>query len=144
MGFFDAGTVATNACLVVPAADVWHFAILTSRMHMAWLGVVGGRLKSDFRYSKDVVYNNFVFPLLTTEAKKQLTDLGQAILDARAADSGGAMRVLYDPVLMPVALRRAHAAVDDFVDKLYRDEPFADSEERVRHLLQLHKSLASS
>lgn len=140
MGFYGPGTVATNACLVVPNAEVWQFAVLTSRMHMAWLSVVGGRIKSDFRYSKDVVYNNFVFPKIGEPEKWKLSELGQKVLDARALEPNEPMTNLYDPLLMPLALRKAHSAIDDYVERLYSDEPFADWEERVRHLLDLHKA----
>ncbi|WP_146081935.1 DNA methyltransferase [Pseudoclavibacter sp. Z016] len=140
MGFYEAGTVATNACLVIPNAEVWQFAVLTSRMHMAWLGVVGGRIKSDFRYSKDVVYNNFVFPQISEADKQALTELGQRVLTARSAEKGESMSNLYDPLLMPRVLRKAHTEVDKFVDGLYQVGPFEDSQARVRHLLTLHKT----
>jgi len=141
MGFYEAGTVATNACLVVPNAAIWQFAVLTSSMHMAWLGVVGGRIKSDFRYSKDVVYNNFVFPRIGDKEKLKLTELGQQVLNARELEFGEPMSNLYDPLLMPAALRKAHHAIDEYVERLYQAEPFKTWEERVGHLLDLHQGL---
>ncbi len=111
-------------------------------MHMDWLSVVGGRIKSDFRYSKDVVYNNFVFPPIDEKAQQKLTELGSKILDARKLHPLEPMANLYDPVLMPLALRKAHAAVDEFVEKLYRVEPFEGLEDRFRHLLGLHKAVS--
>lgn len=144
MGFFEAGSIATNLCLAIEGADKALFAILTSRLHMDWLRTIGGRLKSDFRYSKDVVYNNFVMPVLTDEQHHKLTTLANAVLDARAAEPGATMAALYDPVTMPAALRAAHRAIDTYVDALYRPEGFASPDERVVHLLDRHRSLTST
>jgi len=144
MGFFETPAVATNACLAVEGADKALFAFLTSRLHMDWLRTVGGRLKSDFRYSKDVVYNNFVMPALTEEQHTRLTKLADAILDARAAESGATMAALYDPVTMPPALRAAHRAVDSYVDELYHPGGFQTADERVAHLLERHRILTTT
>lgn len=144
MGFFEPGTVASNLCLVVEDAEPWLFALMTSQMHMDWLRTVGGRLESRYRYSKDVVYNNFVFPPLDVTAKARLGELAEAILDARAVFATDTLADLYDPVAMPAALREAHRQLDTFVDGLYRSSPFADAEERVAHLLHLHAEAAAA
>jgi hypothetical protein len=143
MGFFDGGVVATDACLTVEGADDYLFGILTSRMHMDWLRVVGGRLKSDYRYSKDLVYNNFVFPDATEEQRSKLAELARGILAARASEPDGTLADLYDPTNMPAPLRRAHRLVDEYVDKLYRQESFANEEDRAVYLLALNADAAS-
>jgi type I restriction-modification system DNA methylase subunit len=140
MGFFEPGTVTTDACVAVTDAPLWLFGLITSQMHMDWMRLVAGRLESRYRYSKDVVYNNFVFPDITEEQQKTLSQLSQAVLDARALTPDETYSNLYDDVLMPAELRKAHHAVDLFVDKLYRVEPFESWEERVALLLKLNKS----
>lgn len=111
MGFFDGGVVASNACLTIQDATLFEFAILTSRMHMDWLRTVGGRLKSDVRYSKDVVYNNFVFPTVMDSQRAILEQLAQRVLDARAAHPTDTLADLYDPNVMPANLAAAHRAL---------------------------------
>jgi hypothetical protein len=144
MGFFPAGNVGHDSCLVIPDADPFHFAVLTSRMHMAWLRAVGGRLKSDYRYSKDIVYNNFVWPASTEAQRLALATGARAILDARAVEPDSTLADLYDPAAMPGSLRKAHHAVDAAVDRLYRMKPFDDDVQRVAHLLELHRETTSS
>ncbi len=139
MGFFDAGVVASNACLVIEGAAVADFAILTSRMHMDWVRAVGGRLKSDYRYSKDVIYNNFVFPRLGQEALIKLDKLGRAVLEARGRYDQ-TLEWLYDARTMPGDLRAAHAEIDVYVDGLYRASGFETVSDRVDHLLELHRA----
>jgi len=139
MGFFDAGVVASNACLVIEDASVEDFAILTSRMHMDWVRAVGGRLKSDYRYSKDVIYNNFVFPQLDRAAREMLDSLGRAVLAARSGHDQ-TLEWLYDPLTMPGQLRSAHTELDAYVDGLYRSSGFGSVSERVDHLLELHRA----
>lgn len=143
MGFFNGGIVATDACLTIEGASDFDFGILTSRMHMDWLRVVGGRLKSDYRYSKDLVYNNFVFPKVSDEQRAKVATLARAVLLARAAEPDSTLSDLYDATNMPAPLRRAHRALDDYIDSLYRTEPFADDEEdRARFLLCLNAAAA--
>lgn len=144
MGFYRGGVVATNAVLTIEDATLDLFAVLTSRLHMDWLRTVGGRLKSDVRYSKDVVYNNFVFPTVTGAQRERLVELGQAVLDARAESPDDTLADLYDPDVMPASLRRAHRSIDEYVDSLYQPEGFATAAERVAHLLHLHKQISTS
>ncbi len=135
------GVVVTNLCLVIPTGDVDLFALLTSRMHMDWLRTVGGRLKSDLRYSKDVVYNNFVMPALDDEKRAVLAANGRAILEARSLYPDSTLADLYDPTTIPVELRRAHIANDEYVDRLYSAGGFSAPDERVAHLLRLVKEI---
>ncbi len=133
-------TVPSDAVLVVPGANPAIFAFLASAMHTAWLRHMGGRLKSDYRYSKAVVYNNFPLPPIDTDWSG-LDSLVRAVLDARAAHSDATLADLYDPDLMPVDLRRAHQALDRAVDRLYRARKFASERERVEHLFTLYERM---
>lgn len=140
MAFITDRAVASNACLVIEDATLYDFGVLTSRMHMDWLRTVGGRLKSDYRYSKDVVYNNFVFPHTTEAQRGAVESLAQSILDVRAQHPDDTLAALYDDIAMPADLRAAHAKLDAYVEKLYRATPFESSWARVAHLLALHKA----
>lgn len=130
--------MASNACLVIEDATVADFAVLTSRMHVDWVRAVGGRLKSDYRYSKDVIYNNFVFPEIDAEQQQSLEELGNAVLTARDTH-GATLERLYDAGSMPADLRAAHREIDEYVDALYRAAPF-DEGERASYLLELHQA----
>ena len=116
---------------------------MTSSMHMAWLRNIGGRLKSDYRYSIGLVYNPFPWPELGEAGRSRLDSLAQAVLDARAAHPGATLADLYDPDIMPADLRKAHRALDLAVDRLYRKEPFADDRERVEHLFRLYEQMTA-
>lgn len=129
--------------LVVPDATLNLFAVMTSSMHMSWLRHIGGRLKSDYRYSTGLVYNTFPWPKLTEADKGRLDSLAQAVLDARAAHSDATLADLYDPDVMPADLRRAHRALDQAVDRLYRKAPFDSDRERVEHLFTLYEKMTA-
>jgi hypothetical protein len=111
-------------------------------MHMAWLRQIGGRLKSDPRYSIGLVYNTFPWPEADEAEQTEIAKLGQAVLDARAEFPDATLADLYDPVTMPSALRRAHRALDAAVDRLYRRQPFATERERAEHLFALYQTSA--
>jgi hypothetical protein len=140
MAFFEPGHVASDGCLVIVGATLADFALLNSEMHMDWVRTVGGRLKSDYRYSKDVVYNNFVFPEVDASTSEELTRLAGAVLEARASHAERTLSWLYDEATMPRSLREAHAELDRTVEGLYRAKPFASAGDRVSHLLELHQS----
>ena len=142
LGMFGAGNVAHDSCMAVPYAELYHFGVLTSRMHMAWVRSVCGRIKSDYRYSKDIVYNNFPWPEGVTDAQRaEIERLAQAVLDARAQFPNSTLADLYDPNTMPPALTKAHQALDRAVDRLYRSEPFPSDLERVEHLFTRYQQL---
>jgi hypothetical protein len=144
IGFMDQSVVASNLVFVVPYADKWMFGILCSEMHMAWTRITCGRLKSDFRYSNKLVYNNYPWPQDATEASRAgVEKAAQAVLDARAQFPGSTLADLYDPVAMPPALAKAHAALDLAVDRCYRKEPFHTDRERVEYLFALYEKLAA-
>ena len=119
MGFLKADTIPTNLVLIIPDATLYHFGILESNVHMAWMRAVCGRLKSDYRYSKDVVYNNFPWPNPTDEQKTRIEQTAQAILDARALYPDSSLADLYDELTMPVELRKAHQDNDRAVQQAY-------------------------
>ena len=119
MGFLTADTIPTNLVLIIPDASLYHFGVLTSNVHMAWMRAVCGRLKSDYRYSKDIVYNNFPWPNPTDEQKAKIEQTAQAILDARALYPDSSLADLYDELTMPVELRRAHQDNDRAVMQAY-------------------------
>lgn len=119
MGFVPADWIASDAVLILPGADLSLFAVLTSRLHMVWVQTVAGRLKSDYRYSVSVVYNNFPFPSPTDEQRQRLAAAGQRILDVRSHFTGTSLAALYDPDLMPQELAQAHRENDLIVEEIY-------------------------
>ncbi|MDE2882639.1 MAG: class I SAM-dependent DNA methyltransferase [Acidobacteriota bacterium] len=140
IGWMEPPTVPSDLVFVLEDASLSDFAILTSAMHMAWLRHIGGRLKSDYRYSIGLVYNTFPLPPLDADLSS-LDPLAQAVLDARAAHPDATLADLYDPELMPVGLLRAHQALDRAVDRLYRPRRFASERERVEHLFTLYERM---
>ena len=110
---------------------------------MAWLGHMGGKLKSDYRYSIGLVYNTFPWPEATPAQRAKIETLAQAVLDARAAHPTSSLADLYDPDTMPGNLRKAHAALDLAVDRLYRPAPFASDRDRVEHLFGRYEALVN-
>jgi hypothetical protein len=156
LGFMPAETIASNLCLIVPHATFYHFGVLTSAMHMAWVRSVCGRLKSDYRYSAGIVYNNFPWPdgspspqpsPLKGEGAKAgpnpIEAAAQAVLDARAQFPGATLADLYDPLTMPPALLKAHQKLDAAVDKGYGKSGFKSDAERVAFLFARYQELTS-
>ena len=140
IGWLEPPTIPSNLVRVLQNATLSHFALLTSAMHMAWLRHIGGRLKSDYRYSIGLVYNTFPMPPAKTDLSK-LDPLAQAVLDARDAYPDATLADLYDPDLMPPKLRRAHQAIDRAVDRLYRRMGFTSERERAEHLFMLYEKM---
>jgi hypothetical protein len=139
MGFIDDTVVVSNLVKIIPNATLYHFGILTSRMHNAWMRAVAGRLEMRYRYSKDIVYNNFIWPKVeeSSPLHEQISKAAQGILDARAAHPGESLAALYDPLVMPMDLLKAHATLDSLVDKAY-GRSFASDAERVALLFELY------
>lgn len=119
MGFMDDNTIPTNLVLIIPSATLYHFGVLESNVHMAWMRVVCGRLKSDYRYSKDIVYNNFPWPEPTEEQQNKITETAQGILDARARYPDSSLADRNDPTAMPYDLLEAHRRNDRAVMQAY-------------------------
>ena len=130
--------IVTDSALAVANATLYHFGILTSSVHMAWTRAVCGRLKSDYRYSKDIVYNNFVWPEATAEQRTAIEEAAQEILAARALFPDSSLADLYDETSMPHELRKAHEANDRAVMKAYGFSPKASEEEIVAALMKLY------
>lgn len=143
IGWLEPPVVPSNLVRVMLDADLWHFGILTSAMHMAWLRQIGGRLKSDYRYSIGIVYNTFPWPDANERQKTRIRGLAGAILAARSQYAQQTLADLYDPDVMPVALRRAHRALDVAVDKIYRATPFLGDRDRVEHLFGEYERLVA-
>ena len=140
IGYMDKETIASDLVFIIPSASLYHFGVLTSWVHMAWMRAVCGRLKSDYRYSKDVVYNNFPWPKAAEAAVAAISETAQAILDARAAYPDSSLADLYDDTLMPPALRRAHRNNDRAVLRAYgfpTNDSFTESD-CVARLFQLY------
>ena len=142
MGFIHKGTFASNAVLLVPNATPYHFGILESNVHMAWMRVVCGRLKSDYRYSKDVVYNNFPWPSPTAEQAEKIATTAQGILDARSHYPDSSLADLYNPNLMPYDLLEAHRANDRAVMAAYGFATRMTETECVSRLFDLYSAMA--
>jgi len=146
IGYLNPPMIPSNLLRVLVNAELWHFAILTSQMHMAWMRQFAGRLKSDYRYSIGVVYNTFPWPQGLQDnikAQDKLNQLAQTILDIRAKYTNATLADLYHTVSMPPDLRKAHAALDKIVDKLYQSEPFKNDSERVALLFSRYETLIS-
>ncbi len=141
-GWLAPPTIPSEATLMLANATLADFALLTSAMHMAWLRHIGGRLKSDYRYSIGLVYNTFPTPPEGADLSR-LEPLAQAVLDARAVHPNATLSDLYDPDLIPPNLRRAHQALDRAVDRLYRRGGFVSERERVEHLFALYEKMRS-
>ena len=142
MGFMDANTVANNLVLIVPSATLYHFGVLTSSVHMAWMRAVAGRLEMRYRYSANIVYNNFPWPDNPVNpvdpVKDKIAATAQSILDARARYPESSLADLYDPLTMPPDLRAAHEANDRAVLAAYGLKPDTPESEIVAHLFKLY------
>lgn len=133
-------TIASNLCLIIPNSNLYHFGMLTSLMHMAWVKYVCGRLKSDYRYSNTIVYNNYPWPLNPTEKQKQAVEMAaQKVLDTRALFPSSSLADLYNPLTMPPALVKAHQVLDKAVDACYRSQPFTTDANRMEYLFGLYE-----
>ena len=141
MGLFDRHTISTNLNLIIPNATLYEFGILESKMHMAWMRTVVGRLKSDYRYSAKLVYNNYPWPETDAKQKLAIEKAAQKVLDARAEEPESTLADLYDPLTMPIALRKAHNALDKCVEKSYRKAVFKDDAERITFLFERYQAL---
>jgi hypothetical protein len=140
MSFFTRDFIVANSCASVPNATLYHFGVLTSQMHMAWMRQICGRLESRYRYSNNLVYNNFPFPSEPTPKQQERVErAAQAILDARAAFPEATLADLYDPNTMPQELLKAHRANDEAVDACYGSRRFKSDLERLEFLFDLYR-----
>jgi hypothetical protein len=124
----------------IPNGTLYHFGVLMSTIHMAWVKNICGRLKSDFRYSKDIVYNNYPWPENPTDKQiKAIEEKAQKVLDARAEFPSSSLADLYDPLTMPPALTKAHNELDKAVDLAYRPQAFTSEANRMVFLFELYE-----
>ena len=141
MGFCDRNYIASDSCLLVAINDIWLFGILTSKMHMAWVKAVGGRLKTDYRYSATLCYNTFPFPKITEAKRTEIEQAAEAVLIAREMHTEKTQAEMYNPDKMPANLREAHTHLDRVVESCYRPAPFTSDEERLEHLFALYEKM---
>jgi type I restriction-modification system DNA methylase subunit len=139
-GFFDRNSIVSDTCMSIPNGNIFHFGILMSKMHMGWVKNVCGRLESRFRYSKDIVYNNFPWPDNPTRVQQiNIEKAAQKVLDVRALFPNNPLAELYDPLTMPIELVNAHNELDRAVDLAYRSQPFVSEANRMEFLFELYE-----
>src|SRR5690606_30486538 len=142
MGFLTSDTVISNSAMAIYDAQPWLFGVIHSKMHMVWVNAVGGKLKTDYRYSAKLCYNTFPFPDITVKQKETLNLYVFAILDERAKHPEKTMAQLYDPDKMPKGLREAHQNLDKAVEDIYRlGNPFKSDTERLEFLFKLYEEM---
>jgi hypothetical protein len=140
MGFFTKESIISDTCMSIPDGTLFEFGVLSSNMHMTWVRYTCGRLKSDYRYSKDIVYNNYPWPINPSDKQKQaVEEAAQAVLDARAQFPESSLADLYDPNTMPPVLVKAHQQLDKAVDLCYRPQPFTSEAKRIEYLFELYE-----
>ena len=143
MGYLHADSIPTNGNIIVPNANYYTFGVLESKVHMEWLKTVANRLGTGYRYTAKIVYNNFPFPTPTDEQRKKIEETAQAILDARAKYPDSSLADLYDPLLMPPELRKAHEANDKAVLQAYELPNDASESNIVAHLFKMYENLTN-
>lgn len=145
IGYLDAGIVITNSAFSIYDAPIWLFGILTSRIHMDWVRTVGGRLKTDYRYSAGLCYNTFPFPKISDEKKAEIEEAATEVLMAREPylTMGKTLADLYDPDTMPDDLKSAHKRLDDIVESCYPGYPFATDEARLECLFKMYEKMTA-
>jgi hypothetical protein len=140
MGFFEENSIASDSCSFIPNAKLYHFGILMSTIHMTWVKNMCGRIKSDYRYSNELVYNNYPFPENPSEKTiKSIEEKAQKVLDARLQFPTSSLADLYDPLTMPPALVKAHNELDKAVDLAYRPQAFTSEANRMVFLFELYE-----
>ncbi len=141
ISFFGKEFIPSDSLRIIPNGDLFLFGQLMSQMHMAWVKYVCGRLKSDFRYSKDIVYNNYPFPEAASEAhKNRVSEAAQVVLDVRDTYQNSSLADLYDPLTMPPDLTKAHQNLDKAVDLCYRPQAFVSELSRIEYLFGLYEA----
>ena len=142
MGYMDKDVICSDSNILIPEITLYHFGVLESNVHMAWMRVVCGRLEMRYRYSNTIVYNNFPWPTPTDEQKAKIEQTAQAILDARALYPDSSLADLYDELTMPVELRKAHQDNDRAVMQAYGFDVKTMTESQcVAELFKLYQEL---
>ncbi|HEV7336826.1 MAG TPA: DNA methyltransferase [Bosea sp. (in: a-proteobacteria)] len=143
-GLLPSGTVISNLAFMINDAPLWNLALLTSRLHLTWIGTVCGKLKTDFRYSNTLGWNTFPTPPLTDKNKSDLTHCAEDILLAREAHFPATISDLYDPEKMPAMLRQAHERNDEVLERIYIGRRFRNDTERLEKLFNLYSKMSAS
>ena len=144
VGFMKPEVIANGSALIIPGASFYHFGVLSSAMHMAWMRYTCGRMKSDYQYSSQIVYNNYPWPEHPTARQRATVEAAsKAVLKARKGFPNASLADLYDPLAMPSALVKAHSELDRAVDLCYRPQPFQNDRQRVEHLFALYEKLTA-
>ena len=143
IGFFDEHTISTDLNFIIPNGTMYEFGILSSLLHNDWMRLVAGRLESRYRYSNTLVYNTFPWPDSSETQRQEIERLAEEVYLIRAEFPGLTLAELYDPNSMPSALLTAHQALDNSVDRLYRERPFNDAADRLSCLLAHYETLAA-
>lgn len=139
MGFFDHNSIVSDTMMFIPNGTLYNFGVLMSEMHMTWVKHTCGRLESRFRYSKDVVYNNYPWPkTVSAKNKKAVEEKAQKVLDIRAQFPESSLADLYHPLTMPPKLVKAHLELDKAVDLCYRPQAFTSENSRIEYLFDLY------
>ena len=144
IGFMNPSSLTSDSCHLIPNATIYHFGVLTSNVHMAWVRTVCGRLKSDYRYSKNIVYNNFPWPSPTDKQKALIEKTAQAILDSRDLYPDSSLADLYDPLTMPPDLRKAHQMNDRAVMQAYGFSTKMSESDCVAELMKMYQKLTEA
>ena len=141
IAYLSPDIIASNQLYTIPNTTLYDFGVLTSVMHMTWMRYVAGRLKSDYRYSSSVVYNNYPWPFEASDKnKQQVEEKAQKALDVRAEFPESSLADLYHPLTMPPKLVKAHQALDKAVDLCYRPQAFTNETARIEYLFELYNS----
>jgi hypothetical protein len=140
IGFFNENFIANNSTSIIPISSLSHFGILTSTMHMTWVKYICGRIKSDYRYSNELVYNNYPFPKNVSEKNRlHVEEKAQKVLEVRESFKDSSLADLYDPLAMPPSLKKAHQELDKAVDKCYTTKSFKNDKDRIEFLFELYE-----
>ena len=143
-GYFGPEVILHNSCSAIPDATLYHFGVLSSAMHISWVRVVCGRIKSDLRYSTNLTYNNFPWPgNPSNDQCRRVEEAAQGVLDERSKFPAATLADLYNPLAMPPALIKAHGDLDRAVDRCYRSQSFDNDRQRVEYLFVLYEKLAA-
>lgn len=144
MGYLDVGNIAADSCMVIGTKDISLFGMLMSRIHMGWVKTIGGRLKTDYRYSAQLCYNTFPFPKISAEKKKEIEEASENVLVTREFYPDKTLADLYDPDKMPADLLAAHKKLDDIVESCYPGYPFANDEARLECLFKMYEKMTKN
>ena len=141
LGFLSSDTIIADSALAIYNAELYILGIITSRMHMCWVKTVGGRLKTDYRYSASLCYNTFPFPSITLNQKLEIEKLAHSIREERARHTEKTLAEMYNPAKMPEGLLLAHHKLDKAIEQCYRTKPFEDDEERIKYLFKMYEEM---